>query len=630
MLGDYQILRHIGQGSLGDVLLAEHRFLKKQFVLKVLPEELSQDRTFLDRFQEEVTYLSTLEHPYLVKIHNVSFAEGKYFLVVDCVIDSLAEMTNLAQYMAGRKERLKEEEMLRVLRQIAEAIDYIHEKNMYHGCLKLNNLLIGKGKLGFDISISDTGLSRIIGSNALLLRSYKAMAYSLGLAAFDNQKMEERYYPFPIEAYKISRLNQSFVQNFAFFAPEQKYGRIDAKADIYAFGVLTYYLIAGKFPEGRFEMPSEIAPEYSRNWDNFIHSCLQLHPEKRPLGLCALIDGLKTENKEHLKSPVLNQILETKIQNQQLKSEIQEEVLAVLPLATAAQASAPSAQIATPFNPPVKKNNPAEPSFVPSSVFSKEPATVSLYQPEEINKSAIEPHLTQMVEIRGGYFFRGCNERSRDESPRHQIYVHSFAIDIHPVTNEQFVRFLEFVGGEKDANYHDLIRLKDSRIKRAAGKLFIESGYSRHPVVGVTWYGAVAYANWVKKRIPTEAEWEIAALGGNENATYPTGMTIEKVQANFFSSDTTAVMSYPPNDYGLYDMAGNVYEWCQDWYGYNYYETSAQEPNNPKGPSQGVYRVLKGGCWKSLKEDLRCAHRHRNNPGTVNGTYGFRCALDIN
>ena len=79
---------------------------------------------------------------------------------------------------------------------------------------------------------------------------------------------------------------------------------------------------------------------------------------------------------------------------------------------------------------------------------------------------------------------------------------------------------------------------------------------------------------------------------------YPTGDDIEKTQANFFSSDTTAVMSYAPNSFGLYDMAGNVYEWCHDWYGYNYYEVSIQEPENPQGPLQGVYRVSGGAAGK--------------------------------
>ena len=110
---------------------------------------------------------------------------------------------------------------------------------------------------------------------------------------------------------------------------------------------------------------------------------------------------------------------------------------------------------------------------------------------------------------------------------------------------------------------------------------------------------------------------------------YPTGGDIERSEANFFSSDTVNVMSYPPNQFGLFDMAGNVYEWCQDWYDYSYYEHSFQEPEDPRGPQQGVYRVLRGGCWKSLKDDLTCSHRHRNNPGTVNRTYGFRCCADV-
>ena len=171
--------------------------------------------------------------------------------------------------------------------------------------------------------------------------------------------------------------------------------------------------------------------------------------------------------------------------------------------------------------------------------------------------------------------------------PRHAVNLSSFAIDVHPVTNEQFVRFLEAMGGEKDGNNNDIIRLRESRIKRSGGKLNIESGYAKHPVVGVTWYGAIAYAKWVGKRLPTEAEWEIAACGGPEEILYPSGNNIERSQANFFSSDTTAVMSYPPNAYGLFDMAGNVYEWCQDWYGYHYYSASGPRAQQSQRAAPG-------------------------------------------
>jgi formylglycine-generating enzyme required for sulfatase activity len=254
---------------------------------------------------------------------------------------------------------------------------------------------------------------------------------------------------------------------------------------------------------------------------------------------------------------------------------------------------------------------------------------VKEYAPEKRENPHVQPILSEMMHIPEGAYSRGSNTGCRDEMPRHGVEVASFAVDIHPVTNEQFVRFLEALGGEKDAQNHDAIRIRDSRIKRSAGRFSIEPGYNKHPVVGVTWYGAVGYCQWVGKRLPTEVEWEVACSGGLENPIYPTGESIEKTQANFFSSDTTAVMSYPPNGYGLYDMAGNVYEWCHDWYEYAYYEASQQEPNNPKGPLQGVYRVLRGGCWKSLKEDLRTSKRHRNNPGSANGTYGFRCASDV-
>lgn len=576
-LGDYTVIKPIGQGSLGSVYLAEHKFMKKQFVLKLLPQELAQDRQFIQRFEEEVGALSQLDHPNIVKIHNISFAQGTYFLVTDCIVDEYAETTNLAQYIYGRGRKIEENEVERILKQIAEALDYAHhKKNLVHRGLKLNNILVGKGRAGIEVYLSDFGLTRIVGTGMVLTRTYKSLADTLGMNLGATHH----------DPHKLQSLNQSFLQNYLFLAPEQKRldHPVDLKADVYAFGVLTYWLLTGEFPEGIFEIPAK------NHLGRVIQHCLQANPIHRP---DSLVEALNPNDSlfQELRVP-----------------EMALAGAALRPIIHSPKLERPNTDI-----------DPAASLVIDTSVKK--------YTPEKKDNDNIRPIETEMVVIQGGEFTRGSVDGNRDEMPRHKITLDSFAIEIHPVTNEQFVRFLEAMGGEKDSNHNDIIRLRESRIKRSGGKVLIESGYAKHPVVGVTWYGAVAYAKWVGKRLPTEAEWEIAS--SESGALYPTGEDIEKSQANFFSSDTTAVMSYAPNDYSLYDMAGNVYEWVHDWYGYNYYEQSVQEPQNPQGPIQGVYRVLRGGCWKSLKEDLRCSRRHRNNPGTVNSTYGFRCAADV-
>lgn len=616
ILGDYDVIKQIGQGSLGRVFLAEHRFMKKQFALKVLPDELASDRSFIQRFEEEIAALAGLDHPNIVKIHNISFAQGHYFLVTDCIVDAMGETTNLGQYVMGRSSRLDEEELFNLLWQIAGALDYAHSKKigsrpLVHRGIKLNNIMIGQEKNGPEAYLSDFGLSRIVGPSAVLSRTYKMVAEAIGVGAIISaSKAGVERYPSPaLDPQKLIPLQISFLQNYAFLSPEQKRSdlasQVSAKSDVYSFGILAYYLLMGEFPEGYFDMPSERRADCFYDWDFLVKECLATDPERRPEHLQALLDSIKRVKS----SPVQMESKEPK------ESYTDEKIRLVQPGELKPIIHGPKIEI--------PQHDPD-----PAAVFQCETG-VKHYVPELREVRNIQPLMTEMIVIKGGLFWRGSSDGNRDEMPKHQVSLSSYAIDKHPVTNEQFVRFLEVMGGEKDGNHQDIIRLKDSRIKRSAGKLNIESGYSKHPVVGVTWYGAVAYAKWIGKRLPTEAEWETAACGGDETALYPTGDDIEKTQANFFSSDTIAVMSYAPNGLGLFDMPGNVYEWCHDWYGYNYYEVSAQEPDAPVGPLQGVYRVLRGGCWKSLKEDLRCSRRHRNNPGTVNGTYGFRCAADV-
>lgn len=576
MLGDYTVLRQLGQGALGSTYLAEHRFLKKNFVLKILDPSLCEDRDFISRFEAEVAVLATLDHPNIVKVHNVSEAQGHYFLVTDPVMDERGEVLNLYDYLRQRGGRLPEEEIVQISTQIASALDYSHQKGSQHDpfahrSLKPSNILLLKKKNSLQVKISDFGLSRILGASPYMSRIYLAVASKVGE---------------PLET--LPKKHLSFLHHYLFLAPEQRWQNASsgAKSDVYAFGVLLYFILTGHYPEGAFEPLSVSAPHYKLSWDRIIRKCLSAEPSKRPEFLAQLLNDLSDAPAPEMEALPLKPVLQpTEIKRPEFESD-------------------------------------------PGAIFQAE-KVVAKYQPDLDAKKEISPLLSEMAVIPGGTFERGSNKGGRDEMPRHQISLDPYAIDIHPVTNEQFGRFLDEMGGEKDHNNNDIIRLRESRIKRAGGKITIESGYAKHPVVGVTWYGAVAYAKWVGKRLPTEAEWEVAAAGGLLDCIYPTGKDIDRTQANFFSSDTTPVLSYPANGYGLYDMAGNVYQWCHDWYDYHYYNLSVQEPHNPKGPLQGVYRVLRGGCWKSLKEDLRSSHRHRNNPGTMNGTYGFRCAADV-
>lgn len=234
-----------------------------------------------------------------------------------------------------------------------------------------------------------------------------------------------------------------------------------------------------------------------------------------------------------------------------------------------------------------------------------------------------------MVLIPEGDFFMGNpaeDEVRYDEKPCHPVHLDAFWIDCYEVTNRLYKRFIDETGHRApfvEADWAEPYNWRNGEYPR---------GRADFPVVLVSWHDAAAYAAWAGKRLPTEAEWEKAARSGMVKKQYPWGDDIDEKNANHFTSITSSnrlkpVGSFPAAGNGLYDMAGNVWEWCSDWYGQTYYRSAPA--SNPQGPEQGLYRVFRGGAWINRGEHLRCSERARNVPDYQSYIVGFRCASSL-
>ena len=312
-------------------------------------------------------------------------------------------------------------------------------------------------------------------------------------------------------------------------------------------------------------------------------------------------------------------------------------------------------------------------------------------------------HYGEMKLIPGSTFEMGGNDpqASADEFPRHMVTVDSFYMDIHEVTNGQFLKFVASTNyvtiAEKNINWEEMkinlpagtpkpaenilqagsvvfratngpVSLNDetqwwawtisANWKHPAGPGSSIENLMDHPVVHVAWDDAVAYAQWAGKRLPTEAEWEWAARGALDNPIYPWGNVSadqSSAKANFWQGmfpykntvqdgfyGTAPVMSYMSNGYGLYDMAGNVWEWCNDLYHYESYTMDADKEIciNPTGPDSSLdpneplmsKRVIRGGsylCNDSYCSGYRVSRRMRSSQDTGLSHTGFRCVKSI-
>jgi formylglycine-generating enzyme required for sulfatase activity len=226
--------------------------------------------------------------------------------------------------------------------------------------------------------------------------------------------------------------------------------------------------------------------------------------------------------------------------------------------------------------------------------------------------------IPRVIRIPEGWCWIGSEGRYAWESPRHRVFLEEYEIAPTTVRRQEYARFMRATGHAEP---------RDWRLPEFADP--------DQPVVGVNWFDATDYCQWLSQtsgvlhRLPTEAEWEKACRGGNDEIEYAWGNDPPETLARYLQSWTSPQRASEgiPNGYGLLHMGDNVHEWCLDWYSANYYAISPER--NPSGPESGTRRVSRGGSWRHLVKASRAAHRSSLPPSFRYTDYGFRIVREV-
>ncbi len=595
-MGDYIIRKSLGKGGFGSVWKAETKD-GSNVALKVLNPQVLENEKVVRKFFHEAMILAKLDHTNICKLMEFFPDSGNYAIVMEYV-----EGTELKDLIKEHSGPMPIGQAFDIAKQSLEAFQYAHENGILHRDIKPANIMISKTGA---VKIMDFGIAKMAST-----ASHDTAASMLSI----------HYVP-----------------------PERfdKSTEIDVRSDIYSLALVFYEMFAGRRPftatetsEIMFchlnevpEPPEKFSKEIPPKVSKAISKALEKNPKDRFKDFREFSNAMGVADASWDDATAIFEGDET-LMDQTVALEMAEEAPKMKKPVLIASVIA-SLVIA---------------GIIGGYAFLKYPhkeQAAAKTKVEFVQKNAkgfdevIHPgDGSTMILIPGGEFTMGSDQYTA-EKPVQKVYLDNYYLDKFLVTNAQFQKFIDETQYSTDAekNGSGMVRIgrrwknvESSNWKTPDGMTSTD-GKEDHPVSQVSYNDTVNYCLWAKKDLPTEAQWEKAARGpeGNE---FPWGNTEPNdTMANFDNivGTTTPVTEYEKGQsfYGVHDMAGNVYQWCKDWYG-----IGERNAKNPTGPETGEERVIKGGSFIEGEESIRSANRDRYEPNYSSFLFGFRCACE--